>query len=73
MGLYQRRVGHMRLLGELYNYRLMDSRCLISHLSSHLSSSQDISQMQARPHQLIGCQAMSGTQEDEMIWIHLII
>lgn len=24
-GTYQRRVGHMRLLGELYNYRLLDS------------------------------------------------
>jgi hypothetical protein len=26
-GAYQRRVAHMRLLGELYNYRLLDSRC----------------------------------------------
>lgn len=25
-GLYQRRVAHVRLLGELYNYRLLDSR-----------------------------------------------
>lgn len=25
-GGYQRRVGHMRLLGELYNYRVVDSR-----------------------------------------------
>ena len=27
VGSYQRRVAHMRLLGELYNYRLLDSRC----------------------------------------------
>lgn len=25
-GAYQKRVGHMRLLGELYNYRLLDSK-----------------------------------------------
>ena len=27
-GDYQRQVGHLRLLGELYNYRLVDSRCV---------------------------------------------
>ena len=26
-GSYQRRVGQMRLLGELYNYRILDSKC----------------------------------------------
>lgn len=25
-GTYQQRVGHMRLLGEMYNFRLVDSR-----------------------------------------------
>lgn len=25
-GAYQRRMGHMRLLGELYNYRIVDSK-----------------------------------------------
>ena len=25
-GTYQRRVGHMRLLGEMYNFRLVDSK-----------------------------------------------
>ncbi|CAD7702075.1 unnamed protein product [Ostreobium quekettii] len=31
-GLYQRRVAHVRLLGELYNYRLLDSRTLFESL-----------------------------------------
>ena len=31
VGSYQRRVAHMRLLGELYNYRLLDSRCALPH------------------------------------------
>ena len=26
-GAYQARVGQMRLLGELYNYRVVDSKC----------------------------------------------
>ena len=26
-GAYQRQVGYMRLLGELYAYRIVDSRC----------------------------------------------
>ena len=28
-GTYQQRVGHMRLLGEMYNFRLVDSRYVL--------------------------------------------
>lgn len=40
-GGYQRRVGQMRLLGELYNYRLVDSRTIFDTLYMLLAFGHD--------------------------------
>ena len=41
-GTYQQRVGHMRLLGEMYNFRLVDSRYAFHtvHFSLALASAK---------------------------------
>ena len=38
---YQKRVGHMRLLGELYNYRIIDSRTVFDTLYTLLAFGHD--------------------------------
>ena len=37
-GTYQQRVGHMRLLGEMYNFRLVDSRSVYLHHSLRITN-----------------------------------
>lgn len=40
-GAYQKRVGQMRLLGELYNYRIVDSRTIFDTLYTLLAFGHD--------------------------------
>jgi regulator of nonsense transcripts 2 len=40
-GTYQKRVGQMRLLGELYNYRIVDSRTVFDTLYALLAFGHD--------------------------------
>jgi len=42
VGGYQRRVAHMRLLGDLYNYRLLDSRCAVACFPFYLSCAAEL-------------------------------
>jgi hypothetical protein len=66
-GGYQKRVGHMRLLGELYNYRLVDSKCARCFLALHASGSPLL-----LPHLLEQVQVSTGGRARMASWGNML-